>query len=107
MTRGAELAAPPSVHWEIGNAFSALFKRKRLTLLQAHHALAVYARIRFEVVDIELAAALDIAHQLNLYAYDAYLIQAAVTINAPLLSLDRQLRQAAAQMNIAVLEVSL
>jgi predicted nucleic acid-binding protein len=26
-TRASELLAPPSVHWEVGNAFSAMFKR--------------------------------------------------------------------------------
>jgi predicted nucleic acid-binding protein len=32
LTKGADLVAPPSVHWEIGNAFSAMLKRGRLTL---------------------------------------------------------------------------
>lgn len=105
LTRGAQLTAPHSVHWEIGNAFSALFKRKRVTLIQARQALEVYHRIRLDFIEVELALALDIAHQLNLYAYDAYLIQAALAMHAPLLSLDRQLRQAALQMNIDVLEV--
>ncbi len=27
LTKGAELIAPQSVHWEIGNAFSAMLKR--------------------------------------------------------------------------------
>ena len=30
-TLGAELLAPPSVHWEIGNAFSAMLKRNKIT----------------------------------------------------------------------------
>lgn len=35
ITKGAELYAPASLHWEIGNAFSAMFKQNRLTLDQA------------------------------------------------------------------------
>ncbi len=29
---GCELIAPSSVHWEIANAFSAMFKQKRVSL---------------------------------------------------------------------------
>ncbi len=39
MTRGSELVAPHSVHWEIGNAFSAMLRRKRLTSGEATRAL--------------------------------------------------------------------
>ncbi|MFQ5455563.1 MAG: hypothetical protein ACE5EA_05065 [Nitrospirota bacterium] len=35
LTNGADLIVPYSVHWEIGNAFSAMLKRKRITLKQA------------------------------------------------------------------------
>ncbi|MGD0015563.1 MAG: type II toxin-antitoxin system VapC family toxin, partial [Bryobacteraceae bacterium] len=35
LTRDANLLAPASVHWEIGNAISAMIKRKRLTVLEA------------------------------------------------------------------------
>jgi hypothetical protein len=35
MTRDAELVAPASLPWEIGNAFSAMFKQKRITKEQA------------------------------------------------------------------------
>ena len=34
-TQGTELFAPRSLHWEIGNAFSAMLKRQRITLEQA------------------------------------------------------------------------
>src|ERR1700747_47959 len=30
LTRGATLVAPASVHWEVGNALSAMFKRKAI-----------------------------------------------------------------------------
>jgi len=34
-TQGASLIAPASIHWEIANAFSAMFKRSRLSLEEA------------------------------------------------------------------------
>ncbi|MCP4405460.1 MAG: type II toxin-antitoxin system VapC family toxin [bacterium] len=58
-------------------------------------------------VDVELDKSLELAHQLNIYAYDAYLIQCALKYQIPLISLDRNLRRYAKQKNITVMEVSL
>lgn len=41
ITAGHTLIGPGSIPWEIGNAFSALFKRKRLTLDEAKKGLAI------------------------------------------------------------------
>ncbi|MFQ5648976.1 MAG: type II toxin-antitoxin system VapC family toxin [bacterium] len=35
LTKGSELNAPQSLHWEVGNAFSAMFKRNRITYQQS------------------------------------------------------------------------
>ena len=32
ITKGADLLAPSSIHWEIGNTFSAMIKRRRVSL---------------------------------------------------------------------------
>ena len=56
-TRGASLLAPSSVHWEIGNAFSAMLKRKRVRLTQVRKALSAYAEIPIRFVDVDLAEA--------------------------------------------------
>ena len=40
LTEGSSLCAPASVHWEIGNAFSAMFKRQQSTVELAKKALA-------------------------------------------------------------------
>ena len=50
LTKGADLLAPPSVHWEVGNAFSAMLKRRRITLAQALQAIQVYRQIPIRFV---------------------------------------------------------
>ena len=70
-TIGVELLAPASVHWDVGNALSALLKRKRLTLAQAQRALNAYAAIPIRFLEVDLALALEIAAKHKLYAYDA------------------------------------
>ena len=104
-TRGADLLAPQSVHWEIGNAFSAMIRRNRITLDQAAVSIRAYQRIPIRFLEIDLQASLEIADRLGIYAYDAYLIRCALRYNAPLLSLDRSLVSAARKLNVQVIEV--
>ncbi|TMC63941.1 MAG: type II toxin-antitoxin system VapC family toxin [Chloroflexi bacterium] len=105
-TQGAELLAPGSVHWEVGNAFSALLKRRRLKLPDVQAALAAYAQIPIRFVDVELAAALELADRFGLYAYDAYLMACARRQRAPLLTLDARLGRAAKEAGVQLLEVA-
>ena len=105
-TVGADLVAPGSVHWEVGNALSAMLKRKRATPPQVQRALAAYAAIPIRLVDVDLALALEIAAEHGLYAYDAYLITCALGQRAPLLSLDRGLAHAAKNAGVQMMEIS-
>ncbi len=104
-TQGAELLAPGSVHWETGNAFSALLKRRRMKLPEVQAALAAYARIPIRLVEVELGAAVELADRFGLYAYDAYLVACARRHGAPLLTLDPRLGRAAHEAGVRVLEV--
>jgi predicted nucleic acid-binding protein len=104
-TQGADLLAPGSVHWEIGNAFSALLKRRRLKLAEVQAALAAYAQIPIRVVDVDLAGALELADRFGLYAYDAYLMACARRQRAPLLTLDARLGRAAREAGVVLMEV--
>jgi predicted nucleic acid-binding protein len=105
LTKGADLIAPVSIHFEIGNALSAMLRRNRISLDKALLALAAYQQIPIRFVDIELDEALRIADAFGIYAYDAYLIRTALKFRAPLISLDRQLTECAKQMKVNVLEV--
>ena len=104
-TRGANLLAPASIHWEIGNAFSAMLKRRRITLDDAVKAIALYHSIPIRFVEVELTKSLEIASEYDMYAYDAYLLRCALKYTAPLITLDRKLRQIAQEMTIEVVEV--
>jgi predicted nucleic acid-binding protein len=105
-TQGAELLAPGSVHWEVGNAFSALLKRRRLKLNEVQTALTAYGQIPIRFVEIELAAALELADRFGLYAYDACLMACARRQRAPLLTLDARLGRAAQEAGVQVVELA-
>jgi len=104
-TKGCSLCAPMSVHWEIGNAFSAMFKRKSLNIKLAKQALTAYREIPIKFVDIPLEKTLEISHAQNIYAYDAYLIQCAQQTSTSLLTLDNRLKVVAEKMGVNILEI--
>ncbi|MEW5956891.1 MAG: type II toxin-antitoxin system VapC family toxin [Chloroflexota bacterium] len=104
-TQKADLIAPSSIHWEIGNAFSAMFKRNRITLDEALKAVEIYKQIPIRFVEVELEEALSIARQGNIYAYDAYLLRCAQKYNTVLLSLDETLLTVAEQFKVKVIRV--
>jgi predicted nucleic acid-binding protein len=104
-TKGAELLVPTSVHWEIGNAFSALFKKRRISLDQATGALESYERIPLRLADVDLEASVSLAHEYGIYAYDAYVIECARRYQTALLSLDGPQCRIALRAGVDILEV--
>lgn len=106
LTQEAELVAPMSVHWEIGNAFSSLLKRGRVTIEQVLQAIDMYLVIPIRFVEVELANSLELTNSFGIYAYDAYLLRCAEKYRLPLLTLDKRLVQIAKDKGISVLEVA-
>ena len=105
ITKGADLLAPSSIHWEIGNAFSAMIKRRRVSLEQALDAIEIYRQIPIRFTEVELENTLAIVAELGIYAYDAYLLRCAIKYQTALITLDRKLAQVAQEINIDVVEV--
>ncbi len=105
-TQGADLFAPRSIYWEIGNAFSAMLRRQRITVEQARAAIEIYIQIPLNLTDVDLVQAVELASRLNIYAYDAYIIACAMNEKCPLLSLDSGLIRAAKAAGVDVLEVT-
>lgn len=104
-SEGADLMAPASVHWEIGNALSAMIKRERISVNQVTSALFAYEQIPIRFVDVELDESLAIAAEYDLYAHDAFLLRCSLKYRSPLLTLDRGLIHAANQLHVDIVEV--
>ena len=100
--RGADLIAPASLQAEIGNALSAMFKRNRITLDDAEHVITAYRSIPLRLLDIDLTRAVALAQRLNVYAYDAYVLDCALSTGTPLLSLDAGQCEVAMQAGISL-----
>ncbi|MCB0117549.1 MAG: type II toxin-antitoxin system VapC family toxin [Anaerolineales bacterium] len=105
LTKDSSIVAPPSIKWEVGNAFSAMLKRSRVTLEQAIDAIQIYQEISMEMVEINIEDAIRLAGKHQIYAYDAYILQCAIENNIPLITLDRELANIAKKEGVRVLEV--
>jgi len=106
LTTGAELVAPLSLHWEIGNALSTMIKRKRISLSEALQALLEYQTIPVRFLDVPLDDTLRVVERYQIYAYDAYFIACSRQQSCPLITLDSGLQTAARAAQINLVEVT-
>ena len=106
LTTGADLIAPLSLHWEIGNALSAMLKRKRITEEETQDAVLEYQKIPIRFLDVPLDATLQIVAHYRIYAYDAYFIVCARQQSSALITLDNGLQTVAREAHISLLEVT-
>ena len=104
LTEGHDLVAPEVLPFEIGNALTAMVKRKTLLADEAVLAWDAIAHIPVDLRRINIAAALKIALEYNTYAYDAYFLECALSQRSPLLTLDRQMREIARKIGIKIME---
>jgi predicted nucleic acid-binding protein len=104
-TTGNTLIGPGSIPWEIGNAFSAMFKQKRLSFEEAGKGISIFNGIPIRYIETDFINVLSISQKAAMYAYDAYFLDCAERQKAPLLTLDRRLKASALDFNIKTVEV--
>ena len=105
-TVDSSVVAPMSVRWEIGNALSSMFKRGRITMDGARLAIRSYERMQIRFMDVDLEQSLELSEQMDIYAYDAYVLVCASDMQLPLLTLDNRMAAIALKIGVRTLEVS-
>lgn len=104
-TAGVSIVAPEILPYEIGNALSAMVKRRALQITNALAAEKATKRIAARLIPVNISAALQIALDHDIYAYDAYFLQCAQRLNIPLLTLDKRMKQVAQTCGIPTIEI--
>ena len=104
LTSNSNAIAPEILPYEIGNALSAMIKRKQVTHNEALSAFEVVSKIPVRLVSIDILKSLALALEFNIYTYDAYFLQCAKSLSYPLFTLDKRMKQVAINLNIEVLE---
>lgn len=105
LTTAVTVMAPEILPYEIGNALSAMVKRRKLTETEAMAVEETVRRIPVRLAGVDIRLSLEIAVKNNIYAYDAYFLQCARTYSYPLLTLDQRMKQVAGELGIQVLEL--
>jgi predicted nucleic acid-binding protein len=106
-TLGTVLTAPASLRWEVGNAATAGVKRRRLTPARARQLITDFEQVTIRELAIDIRRAVDLGLELRIYAYDAYILEAARSSGFPLLALDGPLRQNAKKLGLSLVELDL
>lgn len=104
VTSGQTLIGPGSIPWEVGNAFTAMLKQRRIEVVDAQRGLEIFDSLPVRYVDINMANVVALAARVNMYAYDAYFLDCAARYRAPLLTLERALRRAAEGLGIRLVD---
>ena len=105
MTIGCALLGPKVIPWEVGNALSAMVKRGRIKSGTAMKVMELFGSVPLRYVETIIPKALQLAFELNLYAYDAYFLECALSYRKPLLTLDQRLAEAAKRCSVRLLEL--
>ena len=106
-TVGSILTAPASLRWEVGNAATAGVKRRRLTPARARQMMTDFETVTIRAFAIDIKSAVDLGLELGLYAYDAYILEAARASGYPLLALDGPIRRNARKLGLSLVELDL
>ena len=103
-TVGKELVAPEVLPFEVGNALTAMVKKRVLDTNEVISAWNTVQAIPVGLRRVDIQAALELAVKFNIYAYDAYFIECALSLRCPLLTLDHRMRMVARDVGISILE---
>jgi predicted nucleic acid-binding protein len=81
-----------------------MLKKGRVSQAQAAACLEAYEQIPIRFVDVELQAVLKLAIPHRMWAFDAYVLQAALSLGLPLLTLDVAQSRIAQKVGVALME---
>lgn len=104
-TQNAEPIAPEILPYEIGNALSAMLRRKRLQRVELIAAWDAFIQIPVRLAPCDIPAALEIAARYGIYAYDAYFLQISASTGRPLLTLDAKMQSVGEKIGLTVMEI--
>ena len=104
LTEDHDLIAPDVLPFELGNALTAMMKKKALKKEEIVSAWEIVQQIPVDLRHTNIRSALSIAIRFDLYAYDAYFLECAQNLRSPLLTLDLGMQRVAREIGISILE---
>jgi predicted nucleic acid-binding protein len=104
VTQRHDLVAPAVLPYEVGNALSALVRRKMLKVDEVASVWDAIGAVPVELAPVDVRAATVLAAEHGIYAYDAYFLQCAIEGRCSLLTLDEGMKRVARELGITLVE---
>jgi predicted nucleic acid-binding protein len=104
LTQSAEAIAPNSLPFEIANALSGMVRRKWVSRSVAVQIWQIWRTMPVQLRAVDIKLVVELAGNLQIYAYDAFFLQCALETGAPLLTLDKRMKAEAKKLGIQTLE---
>lgn len=105
VTGGNTLIGPGLIPWEIGNAFSTLYKQQRLSFTETTKGLSIFNDIPLRYIEPDFVMVLELSKKHDISAHEAYFFDCALRYKSPLLTLDQRLKAIAENIRVNILEV--
>jgi predicted nucleic acid-binding protein len=86
----------------IGKRADAGVKRRRLTTERARQLVSDFEQVRIRVLAVDILRAVNLGLELGIYAYEAYILEAARSSGFPLLALDGPIRRNAEKLGLSL-----
>ena len=102
LTNDAMLLSPEVIPFEIGNALVNLYRRQKLSKEKVLEAYAIFITMPLKLIKVHVEKALQIACEHNIYAYDAYYLEAALRRKLPLITCDAAMKRIGLALNIEI-----
>ena len=104
-TSGISLVSTEILPYEIVNALSSMYRRKKLTKDEVIGACSRVSLIPIRLEKIDLENSLEIVCKYSVFAYDAYYLDLAQRLSLPLLTFDKTMKRVGRDMKLNMVEV--
>ena len=106
LTENAILVCPNVIPFEISNALTRMIRKKVINKDKMSQLLQSFQKIPIKLFENKLEDVLEIGWEHKIYAYDAFLLDTAKSLNLPLLTLDDGMEAVGKKLGIKILSLN-
>ena len=103
LTENAILVCPNVISFEIANSLTRMIRKKVIDKEKMSCLLKSFQQIPVKLFENKLEDVLEIGWNYKTYAYDAFFLDTAKSLNLPLLTFDEEMRTIGKELGISIL----
>jgi predicted nucleic acid-binding protein len=103
LTENAILVCPSVISFEVANALTRMIRKRVVDKEKMNDLLKSFQKIPIKLFENDLEDVLEIAWSYKIYAYDAFFLNTAQSLNLPLLTFDDEMIAIGKELGINIL----